>query len=112
MVVRQIVPWFDESLRALKAKKRKLERRMLRSGLKSDKVRYRQVRNEYCVRLKEAKSNNYCHLISECSGDTKKLFVVVSSLINKKQDNPLPPHGDSYRLANDIGECFCKKFKP
>ena len=36
MIVMQTVPWFNESFRALKSKRRKLERKMLKSGLQSD----------------------------------------------------------------------------
>jgi hypothetical protein len=40
MVVRPRVPWFTNNLRRLKAERRKLERKMVKSGLQSDKDAY------------------------------------------------------------------------
>lgn len=41
MAVRPTVSWFDDNLKKLKAKRRKLERKMIKSGLRCDKDAYR-----------------------------------------------------------------------
>ena len=47
MTVRPMVPWFNDSLKKQKAKRRKLERIMLKSKLlECDKNAYRKVRDD------------------------------------------------------------------
>ena len=46
VTVRPMVPWFNPELKDLKAKRRKLEKKMLRSQRKSDKDAYREICNK------------------------------------------------------------------
>ena len=52
-VVRPRVPWFDEQLKRLKTKRRKLERKINKTNLDSDIRAYREACAEYCSRLME-----------------------------------------------------------
>lgn len=110
-VVRPRVPWYSSELKLLKAKRRKLERKMRKSNLPSDIQEYKRVCNEYCAMLKCAKKDHYSDLIEESAGESKKLFRVVNSLCNEPLDNLLPPHSCSQQLANDFGEFFCCKIE-
>ena len=111
VVVRPRVPWFSEELKRIKAKRRKLEKVMLRSNCQNDKDAYRQARNKYAASLKNARHKYYSDLIDQCSGDSRKLFKVVSSLCNTPQENSLPPHDDSRKLADEFGKYFCRKIE-
>ena len=75
--VRPRIPWFDEELKELKIKRRKLERKMRKSKLDLDICAYRASCREYNSHLKDAKTKNYSHLIEDCTGDSRKLFQVV-----------------------------------
>ena len=111
-VIRPKLPWYTNILRELKAKRRKLERRMLLTGLPEDKTVYRNTRDEYTRLQSDTKTKYYADLIEESAGDTKKLFRIVNSLC--KVDNPydtLPPHNSSQILANDFGAFFIKKIE-
>ena len=55
MTVRPMVPWFNDSLKKLKAKRRKLERIMLKSKLECDKNAYRKVRDDYSALLNDTR---------------------------------------------------------
>ena len=103
------VPWFNDELRSLKSKRRKLEKRMRKSNLDSDIRAYRVACNQYCFRLNEAKKKHYGGLIEECAGDSKKLFGVVKSLCNERTD-ALPPHDNPRQLADEFGEFFYRKI--
>ncbi len=46
---------FNDKLKKLKAKRRKLERRMIKSGLQCDKDAHRKVCNDYCTSLNETR---------------------------------------------------------
>jgi hypothetical protein len=111
MVVRPRVPWFSNTLRQLKAKRRKKERKILKTGLPVDREAYYAVRDNYSTLLNDAKRTHYSGLIDQCAGDSRKLFSVVNSLCNDRSHNPLPPHEDPRHLANDLGEFFCKKIE-
>ena len=109
IVTRPRVPWFNDELRSLKSKRRKLEKRMRKSNLDSDIRAYRVACNQYCFRLHEAKKKHYGGLIEECAGDSKKLFGVVKSLCNERTD-ALPPHDNPRQLADEFGEFFYRKI--
>ncbi len=61
--------------------------------------------------MKSAKRLNVSETIDQCSGDTRKLFKVVSSLSKVRNENPLPAHTDLGQPANDFGEFFYRKIK-
>ena len=56
LISRQTVHWFNDKLKKLKAKRRKLERRMIKSGLQCYKDAYRKVLNDYCTSLNETRN--------------------------------------------------------
>ena len=83
---------------------------MLQSQQKSDKDAYREICNNYTKLLHDCEHLYYTEQINQCAGDSGKLFQVVTSLCNKKQECPLPPHNDSETLANDFGDFFAAKL--
>ncbi|XP_068684753.1 uncharacterized protein [Montipora foliosa] len=111
VIVKPMFPWFNPELKDLKAKRRKLEKKVLRIQRKSDKDAYREIYNKYTKLLHDCKHLYYTEQINQCAGDSRKLFQVVTSLCNKKQECPLPPHNDSETLANEFGDIFfCRKI--
>ena len=104
------IPWFNNELH-LKVYRRKLERKMLKSNCERDKKLYRASCNKYSAKLKSAKRLYYSELIDQCSGDSRKLFKVVSTLSKVRKENPLPPHTDLGQHANDFGEFFHRKIE-
>ena len=109
--VRPRVPWFSEELKRVKSKRRKEERKMLKTGKKCDRDAYRCACNQYSALLKKAKGLYYTDLIDQCSGDSKKLFRVLNSLCKGNQTKLLPPHTSPHQLANDFGDFFYKKIE-
>ena len=85
MVIRPKIPWFSDNLKKLKRKRRKLERKMLRTRHSCDKEAYRTVRDEYTSLLNESKRSYYADLIEDCAGDSKKLFRVINMISKKHQ---------------------------
>ena len=84
---------------------------MLKSHCPCDKKLYRAFCNKYSAKLKSAKRLYYSELIDQCSGDTRKLFKVVSSLSKVRNENPLLAHTDLGQLANDFGEFFYRNIE-
>lgn len=106
--VRPRVPWLSEVLKRVKSKRRKQERKMLKTGKKCDRDASRCVCNQNSALLKKAKGLYYTDLIDQCSGDSKKLFRVINSLCKGNQTKILPPHTSPHPLANDF---FYKKIE-
>ncbi len=110
MTVRPMVPWFNDSLKKLKAKRRKLERIMLKSKLEWDKNAYRKVRDDYSALLNDTRRMFYSNLIDKSAGDSRKLFQIVNSLSKERLVEEFPENRDPSILANEFGEFFCKKL--
>ena len=87
------------------------EKVLLRSKCQSDKEACHRVCNRYTASLNNAKRKYYSELIDQCSGDSRKLFKVVSSLCNTPQKDSFPPHDNSHKLAEDFGKYFCRKIE-
>ena len=111
VVVRPRIPWFNEELKRIKAKRRKLEKAMLRSKCQSDREAYHCARNRYTASLYTAKRKFYSELIDQCSGDSRKLFKVVSSICNTSQEDSFPPNDNSNKLAENFANYFCWKIE-
>ena len=71
---------------------------------------YKKVRNAYTAAVSKAKHDHYHIQVGEAKGNVKKLYHVTSSLLGKKQENPLPSHVDDTSLANDFLRFFSEKI--
>ena len=80
MINRPKIPWFNDDIKQLKRKRRRLEKKALKTDLPGDWNNYHKVRNQYSALLKSARVNYYSNLIDQCAGDSRKLFRVVNSL--------------------------------
>ena len=65
---------------------------MRKSGLDSDKQAFRLICQEYTSLLKVSRSAYYSGRVSDCDGDTRKLFQIVKSLCIKWCGNTLPEY--------------------
>jgi hypothetical protein len=110
MTVRPRVPWFNDGLKKLKAKRRKLGRIILKSKLECDKNAYRKVRDEYSAVLNDTRKTFYSNLIDKSAGDSRKLFQTVNSLSKERLVEEIPENRDPSILGNEFGEFFCKKI--
>jgi hypothetical protein len=111
MTVRPImVPWFNDSLKKLKAKRRKLERIMIKSKLECDKNAYRKVRDDYSALLNDTRKMFYSNLIDKSAGDSRKLFQIVNSLRKERLVEEFPDNRDPSILLTSLVSFFVRKF--
>ena len=80
IVVRSQVPWFTDSVRTGKRKKRKAEKRWLKTRADGDWDAYKTVRNATLHLLNTARRTHHTDLIMENKDNQKKLFNIVKSL--------------------------------
>ena len=111
MINRPKIPWFNGDIKQLKRKRRRLEKKALKTDLPGDWNNYRKVRNQYSALLKSARVNYYSNLIDQCAGDSLKLFRVVNSLFRELLETALPEHDDPIKLGNEFGTFFLKKIE-
>ena len=111
MINRPKIPWFNDDIKQLKRKRRRLEKKALKTDLPGDWNNYHKVRNQYSALLKSASVNYYSNLIDQCAGDSRKLFPVVYSLSREPLETALPEHDDPTKLSNEFGTFFLKKLK-
>ena len=108
VTLRPYAPWFDDSLRSLKRKKRQLERRYRSTGLEV----HRQVFSEHCTlyydAIKSAKQDYYRKRIS--NSDQSQLFNLIDDLLTVKSAPPLPSHDSPQVLANSFADFFDNKI--
>ena len=90
-----------------KKRKRRLERRWRRS--KSIGEIYRNQRNRYNRILNEVYTRYLSNLVSENSRDPKALFKTINTLLNKKEQSPLPGHSSASELSATFNTHFIDK---
>ena len=110
MINRPRIPWFNDDIKQLKRKRRRLEKKALKTDLPGDWNNYHKVRNQYSALIKSAHVNYYSNLIDQCAGDSRKLFRVVNSLSREPLVTALPEHDDPTKLANEFGTFFVRIF--
>ena len=111
MINRPKIPWFNDDIKQLKRKRRRLEKKALKTDLPGDWRNYHKARNQYSALLKSARVDYYSNLIDQCAGDSCKLFCVVNSLSKEPLETALPEHDDPTKLANEFGTFFLKKIE-
>lgn len=88
VTVRPHAPWFDDSLREAKAKKRRYERKYRSSGLEIDKQIFRDYCDSYYRRLNDAKTSYHRNRFS--NADQRSLFRDVDIMTREKRSNIFP----------------------
>ena len=105
------VPWFTDQVRKEKKKRRKAEKRWLKSKSEQDYQTYKMARNVTLFVMNRARRKYYSEMIDENSHDQKRLFNVTKSLLNmSKQDPMIPPSVDKCEFANNLGNFFQDKI--
>ena len=78
VTLRPQVPWFNDDMREEKRKKRRLERKMKKSGLEIDKQLFKEQCKIYHHALERSKCEYHQNEVASC--DDKQLFRVVNKL--------------------------------
>ncbi len=103
-------PWFNESIRLEKQKRRQLERKWRRTKLDVDLQMYSEQKNTVNKLIEQAKIEYYSGQIDEKAGDQKQLFNVVNDLLHKSKEPVLPHCNSEEALAEQFSEFFSNKI--
>ena len=105
--LRPHAPWYTDSLRDAKRHKRRLERRMLKSGLQVDKLAFKEQCKQYHSMLDSVKTDHHRSEIAGCN--SKQLFRTINKLCGFKPATVLPS-GEEIDVAERFGEYFTGKI--
>lgn len=105
--IRPDAPWFTDDIQEAKRRRRRAERRSIKSGLFVDRELYRRECESYYECIFNAKSAYLKDLIK--NADTKELFRLVKTLSTPTQSSPLPDHSSDSELANRFATFFREK---
>ena len=110
VTVRRHGPWYTESLRDAKRRRRRLERLWRHSKEEADLLAYRQQCRSVSMQLTEAKRDYYSTKIEASNNDQKYLFDTTKNLLVNQQASTLPTHETNFELANRFSKFFDDKI--
>ncbi len=107
--LRPHAPWYNDSFRNEKRKKRQLERKMLKSGLQIDREIFHEHCDNYHKTLHRAKIEYYTSEFAGCN--QRQLFRLTDKLSSAKATKSLPSHDSLESLTSDFHHFFDTKIK-
>ena len=110
ITMRPCVPWFNDEIKAAKQLRRKYERFWRRTGLESDRLRFKNARNHANHAMELARRECCTNFINDNRSDQRKLFKAVNTLLSGGSEEQYPPHVYSVCLADDFGKFFVRKI--
>ena len=111
VTLRKPTPFTNADIKQLKTSKRKAERRWRRTGLESDWNVFKDKRNALNDHLNQLKAEDLRSKIQKTKGNSRAMFKILNSNLNRKQELPLPHHNNETELANDFNMFFDEKIK-
>ena len=104
-------PWYSDELRAMKTKRRQLERKWIKSQSSSDNHLYKQQCYEYYKCLRKTIISYNRNLISENNSDQKKLHSIANKLLGNQSKVQYPECSSIKELADSFMNFFINKVK-
>ena len=108
--MRKPTPWNNADIKEMKLDKRRAEKKWRQTKLQADWESFKEKRNAYNSRLNELRSIDLKSKIAENKNNTKAMFKVLNSSLNRKQEQPLPEHSNAKTLANEFNSFFNEKI--
>ena len=107
---RPSAPWYSEEIAAEKRKRRKLERRLRKSGTEADKLQYADQCSRVRKLLKSSKMSYHASRINENKSDSKVLFNTIDPMLHRTPQNHYPSCGSPKELCDKFAHFFCDKI--
>ena len=115
--VRPLQPWFDDSVKSEKQKRRQLERKWRTSVINNPSMspeyeqKYKEQKNHVNTLIMDFKITHYSNQIDDCGKDQKALFrITKNSLLHQSAETPLPITDSLQDLANEFNDFYVEKI--
>ena len=103
-------PWFDESLRSLRRKRRQAERKFRKNKSQDARLEYIKLRNEFSKTEYMKKTAFHRKAFKDCSKNSKKIFQKINKLTGTENKH-LPATSNAQMLSEDFKDFFTEKVK-
>ena len=106
-------PWLNNTIMKQMSRRDYLHRKAVRSNIVSDWNAYKLCRNKVTSMIRECKKRHFEKTISDCSGDSGKLWKTLNTILPQKRSvNPssLDINGKTVENDNDICNGFNEHF--
>ena len=108
--VRKLLPWFDENANILKRKVRRAESIARNNANNDNQFTYRELLRVYRKHLRVAKYHHINNAIKDAGKNSKKLYSMLSGMIGRNKENPMPSSESDQSLAEEFISFFLGKI--
>ena len=102
--------WFNDQIRSAKIVRRRLERKLNKTGLDSDRKAFINQCRYVNFLVKTAKTEFLRKAVCESKSDIKQLFRTTKNILTWQPDTVLPDITDSAVMASSFSEYFINKI--
>ena len=102
-------PLTHPNITQARRKKRKAERKYIKTGRESDKKTLCNETKNLAHTIKCTQNDYFSNKLNKVKKDPKATYKIINYLLNKTEEKILPEHSNPKNLANDFEEFFYKK---
>ena len=103
-------PWCNNDLKHQRQIVKNRERKWLKYREQSHWKAYKMERNRFITKIKYKKRDHLHNEISATTGNSKKLYQLITNLTGQNKSNPLPASTSDEHLADEFATYFLEKI--
>ena len=103
-------PWYDNDLKHQRQIVKNRERKWLKYREQLHWKAYKRERNRFITMIKYKKRDHLHNQISATTGNSKKLYQLITNLTGQNKSNPLPASTSDGNLADEFATYFLEKI--
>ena len=104
-------PWINEAVIKAKQARRRAERKKRKTGLVVHIEIYKQARNNVTKLIKQAKASHFHAKLEDAKTDSKKMFSLLSTLLNRENRSDSLPDMIPQEAAKSFSRFFQEKSR-
>ena len=104
-------PWINEAVIKAKQARRRAERKKRKTGLVVHIEIYKQARNNVTKLIKQAKASHFHAKLEDAETDSKKMFSLLSTLLNRENRSDSLPDMIPQEAAKSFSRFFQEKIE-
>ena len=102
--------WYNNELRDMKRKKRRMERKFIKSPNTINKTNFKQIKHDYNKMVKQARIDFYSKKLEKYKCDPKNLNNTLAELTGSKPPKVYPTHAPEEIIAEEMASFYIEKI--